>query len=206
MPTRSYFPSEAPFTFSGMPPTGPTEPSGWIVPVMAVFSSNLSPLIAARTATVDTAPELGPSASPDTWKRNSFPGLSPVSRMASAAEFHIAARSIGPKPVTSSSLNSTRISPSGDSATSTVSSAKPPDSPFTYSTGNASAPDDPDESPPPEQPAVAVTVARTATRKRAERRAWNGMGDSSVRTAGIPAGAELTIGITAGPGLGMPRY
>ena len=54
----------APSTFSGMPPTGPTVPSGLIVPVMVTSSSMVWPCMSDSTATVFSAPALGPSIGP----------------------------------------------------------------------------------------------------------------------------------------------
>jgi len=52
--------SFAPIIFSNIPPTGPTVPSGFIIPVIITFGSISNPLIDAIVAIVRAAPAEGP--------------------------------------------------------------------------------------------------------------------------------------------------
>ena len=58
---NNFFPAFATASpFSRIPPTGPTLPSGLIIPVIATLLFKLIPSIRARVATVMVAPAEGP--------------------------------------------------------------------------------------------------------------------------------------------------
>jgi hypothetical protein len=64
MSTVSMPSAAAPWIFWGMPPTGPTVPSGLMVPVIVMSLSRVSPRISDSTPTVFSAPADGPSIWP----------------------------------------------------------------------------------------------------------------------------------------------
>lgn len=110
----------APSTLYGMPPTGPTVPSGLIVPVIVMSGLIVSPRSSAMTATVISVPALGPSMRPRSWNVNCLPETGePVRRVATVTALHAAARHSSPVPATSSSEKLTRSDPSGEGPTAT---------------------------------------------------------------------------------------
>lgn len=118
--------SAAPWSFSGIPPTGPMVPVALMVPVIVTESSSVCPARSAIRPTVVNAPALGPSIAPVTSKPNLPSNGSPVSSVDTIAAFQAAARDASPSPLTSSSEKSSRKVPSSLGAQVSTSRPTPP--------------------------------------------------------------------------------